>query len=356
MIDILIVDDSPVARRLLTHIFSADPDLHVVGIAVDGQEALDAVRRHRPQVVTMDIHMPVLDGFEATRRIMQSHPVPIVMISGSYDPTEVSKAFRSMEEGAFAILARPVGPEDPHYEWQAREICQTIHLAAATVPRRRQASPTSPMAGSARGPIVAAGAAGPVRLVAIGASTGGPPALQTILASLPPQFPVPIVIVQHIASGFVEGMIQWLNNTSGPLVCLAHHRELLQAGHAYVAPDGAQMGVSADGTLAMLNGPPEHGLCPSVSHLFRSVATHYRASAIGVLLTGMGRDGAAELAAMRQLGAVTIVQNRESCAVFGMPGQAVDLGGAMHQLPPDQIARMLLALAGSRPAGRPRVS
>ncbi|MCE9615811.1 MAG: chemotaxis-specific protein-glutamate methyltransferase CheB [Lentisphaerae bacterium] len=339
MINVLIVDDSPLARRLLAHILSEDPELRVIGMAANGHDALAAVRRDQPQVVTMDIHMPAMDGFEATRRIMESHPVPIVMISGSYERSEVNKAFRAMEEGALAILARPVGPADPHYEQEAREIRETVRLMATVKPVRRMhpLPPPEPQKLDAAAPPV------PVKVVAIGASTGGPPALQAILSILPRHFPAPILIVQHIASGFVAGLIDWLNQTSGPRVCLATHETPPQPGHAYVAPDGLQMGVDAMDRLILVKAPPEHGLCPSVSFLFRSVAAHVKSGAVGILLTGMGRDGAQELDAMRRAGALTIAQSRDSCAVFGMPGHAVSLGAAMHQLPPEQIAGLLIS-------------
>jgi two-component system chemotaxis response regulator CheB len=360
MIDVLIVDDSPVARQLIDHILVADPNLRVVGTAASGEEAVESVARLKPDVVTMDIHMPGMNGFDATRKIMESNPVPIVIISGSYEHGEVDKAFRAMDEGALAILGRPVGLADPRYAQQAREIRQSVRLMAEVgVVRRtcrvaRAASiPCSDRLASERAVAVR-------ELVAIGASTGGPPVIQTILAGLPKDFRVPLVIVQHMAAGFVKGMVDWLNATSGVPVHLARHGEEALPGHAYVAPDALQMGVDAARRIVMQDAPPEHGVRPSASYLFRSVADGFGSRAVGVLLTGMGKDGASELNSMRMRGAATIVQSRETCVVFGMPGEAVRLGAAMDELPPDEIPAALVARvrgggippAESRPAYR----
>ena len=188
-----------------------------------------------------------------------------------------------------------------------------------------------------------------IRLVVIGASTGGPPVLHTVLAGLSKPFPVPIVIVQHISSGFVQGLVDWLNTTTGMPVRLARHGEVVQPGTAYVAPDGGQLRVEGDGRVVCGPEPAEHGLRPSVSFLFRSVAKNYGAQAVGVLLTGMGRDGAEELKLMRDRGAVTIAQDEESSIIHGMPGEAIRLGAAVHVGNPERIAALLQSLVANVP-------
>jgi two-component system chemotaxis response regulator CheB len=187
-----------------------------------------------------------------------------------------------------------------------------------------------------------------VRLVVIGASTGGPPVLQTILARLPKPFPVPIVIVQHISQGFVQGLAEWLRNRTGCPVSVAVDGERIEPGRVYLAPDGYQMSIGSYGRLRCTNDPPENGLRPSVGCLFRSVASAYGHNAVGVLLTGMGRDGAEELKLMRERGAVTLAQDKESSVVFGMPGVAVELGAATYVLPPERIAMLLGELVKPR--------
>ena len=200
-------------------------------------------------------------------------------------------------------------------------------------------------------PIVAAGKRGPIKFVGIGASTGGPPALQTILASLPKDFPAPILIVQHIARGFLAGLAEWLNQTTALQVHVGGHGMLPRPGHVYFAPDDFHMGVNAGDLIVLSKAAPESGLRPSVSYLFRSLAEHFRAEAVGVLLTGMGRDGATELKQMRDAGAMTMAQDRESSVVYGMPAEAIALGGAVQVLPPEKIAPALTALVQRKSVG-----
>jgi two-component system chemotaxis response regulator CheB len=184
-----------------------------------------------------------------------------------------------------------------------------------------------------------------VEVVAIGVSTGGPPVLNTIFRELPAAFPAPILVVQHIAAGFIEGMAQWLGRMSDLAVHIAKQGERPCAGHVYLAPDGVQMGVSPHGDIHLVAAPPENNACPSVSHLFRSVAQVHAARAIGVLLTGMGKDGARELKELKDRGAVTIAQDCASSVVHGMPGEAIAIGAASHVMSPPEIAAALRALA-----------
>jgi two-component system chemotaxis response regulator CheB len=184
-----------------------------------------------------------------------------------------------------------------------------------------------------------------IRIVAIGASTGGPPALQALLSPLPSDFPVPIVIVQHMTAGFIEGFAKWLEQSSGHPVHVASDGERLQAGHIYIASDGSHMGVLSGGRIMLWKGEAEHGLRPSVSYLFRSVAEVYGGNAIGVLLTGMGKDGAEGLKLMREKGAITVAQDEQSSVVYGMPREAAALDAAVYVLSPDRIAGLLTRLA-----------
>jgi two-component system, chemotaxis family, protein-glutamate methylesterase/glutaminase len=348
-INALVVDDSKVAQMLLRRILEDDPQIHILGAVGDGQAAVDFVTEFRPDVVLMDIHMPGMDGFEATRKIMESHPVPIVICSGTVNPEELATTFRVMEAGALACVEKPVSPEHAGFAEMAAALRQTVKLMSEVkVVRRWAASKTA----TQRAAGITAG--GPsqstrrVKFIGIGASTGGPPALQTILAGLPKSFPVPILIVQHIARGFLPGLADWLNQTTAFQVHIGGHGMLPLPGHVYLAPDDFHMGVNASERIVLSRAEPENGLRPAVSFCFRSLAETFGGDVIGVILTGMGRDGAVELKTMKDGGAVTIAQDLESSVVHGMPGEAIALGGATHVLAAERIASALSTLVQRR--------
>jgi two-component system chemotaxis response regulator CheB len=344
-ITVLIVEDSRVIAEFLTEVLQADPAIRVVGIAADGHAAVEAARRLRPTVITMDIHMPNIDGFEATRRIMESCPTPIVIVSGSSAAGASDDGVHAVAAGALAAVARPAGIDHPDHAESARRLVEMVKLMSEVKVVRRWARKRRP-----ESPVMAApGVSAPqwakagVQAVAIGASTGGPLVLQSILARLPKNIP-PLLIVQHMAPGFVQGFADWLNESTGFPVRVAAQGDLMQPGHAYVAPDDAHMGVRADGRILLSRQAPENGLRPAVSFLFRSLVTSLAPHVVAVLLTGMGRDGVDELKRLRDAGALTIAQDEQSSVVFGMPGQAVESGAVSHVLPPDGIASTLASL------------
>jgi two-component system chemotaxis response regulator CheB len=344
MIKVLVVEDSPVVREFLVYILNSDPAIQVIGTASTGEEGLEAVRRLKPDIVTMDIHMPKMDGWKATRRIMETRPTPIVIVSGSSTVKEVVTAFRAVEAGALAVVSRPKGIGDPEYEITSRELIQTVKLMSEVkVVKRWPHFKKEPVPPTAEERLKAASAE--VKVVAIGSSTGGPMVLQTILSRLPKDFPVPILIVQHMGSGFISGFAEWLADSSVLPVHVAIDNERLLPGHVYLAPDGLHMRVGAGKRIMLSKEEPENGLRPSVSHLFRSMAQVFGRNAIGVLLTGMGRDGAEELKSMKDRGAITIAQDKESSTVYGMPGEAINLGAATYVLPPERIASALATIA-----------
>jgi len=342
IIRVLIVEDSFTVRQYLEHIISSDEQLEVVGVAKDGVEGVRLVKLKRPDIVTMDIHMPKMDGYEATQRIMEECPVPIVVVTSSWDAGSVKKSFRAIDAGALVALEKPPGPGHPRSKPLVAKLLQTIKTMSEVRVVRRSPRKTKP--GDALAVSPAAGQAVArqrIEVVAIGASTGGPPALKNILSGLRQGFPVPILIVQHIALGFLEGMVEWLNKVSGLSVRIASDGEHIRRGVVYFAPDGSHMGVTGGGRIDLKEGPVENNVRPSVSHLFRSVTNAYGGRGAGVLLTGMGKDGAVELAQMRERGAVTVAQDRESCVVYGMPAEAVKQNGAVHILSPEKITAFL---------------
>ena len=354
-IKVLVADDSRVTRMLLVELLNSDPRIQVIGAVDDGQAALDFLEAggDRPDVVVMDIHMPRLDGFEATRRIMETRPLPIIICTATTSPHDVAIAFRSMEAGAVACVEKPVAL-GPDFEPRLHNLLETVRLMSEVkVVRRWNRSRGTPAPRPANGLTNPRIVTGGVRVIGIGASTGGPPVLQTILSGLPKDFPVPLLIVQHIARGFLPGMVDWLSQTTGLRVHIAAHGATPLPGHAYVAPDDFHLGVDARGHMVLAREAAEGGLRPAVSYLFRSLADSYGASAVGVLLTGMGKDGAVELKRMKALGAYTIAQDRESSIVHGMPGAAIELDAATHIFAADKISGALIAQVGRRvsPAG-----
>jgi two-component system, chemotaxis family, protein-glutamate methylesterase/glutaminase len=344
-IKVLVADDSSVTRLLLVELLNSDPAIQVIGAVSDGQAAINFLETsdNRPDVVIMDMHMPSLDGFDATRRIMETRPLPIIICTATADPRELAIAFRSMEAGAVACVAKPVA-QGEDFESCRQNLLQTVRLMSEVkVVRRWSRSRTASAAAGTIGPIPAKAGTVGIRLIGIGASTGGPPVLQTILLGLPKDFAVPLLIVQHIARGFLPGMVEWLSQTTGLRVQIAAHGAVPLPGHAYVAPDDFHLGIAAGGCIMLAREEPESSLRPAVSYLFRTLAKHCGASAVGVLLTGMGKDGASELKQMKDRGAMTIAQDRDSSIVHGMPGEAIQLGAATQVLAADQIAAALIA-------------
>ncbi|MGR9012271.1 MAG: chemotaxis-specific protein-glutamate methyltransferase CheB [Gammaproteobacteria bacterium] len=345
-IRLLVVEDSASEREFLIYLFASDQEIQVIGTANNGEEALAAIKDKKPDVITMDVHMPKMDGYTATRAIMESFPTPIVIVTGSSSIEEMATTIRALDAGALAVIKRPMGIGHPDHAATARELIQTVKLMSEVKVIKRWAQ-----RGTLVREVIKQVTLEPVqlpretRLVAIGASTGGPLALQQLLSKLPNNFPVPIIIVQHLAQGFGEGFAKWLDESSGFTVSMAANGELMQAGHAYIAPNGFQATVDSHQRIALQNSGTENGHLPSVSCLFRSVAVVYGACAVGILLTGMGKDGAAELGLMKGKGAVTFAQDKESSVVHGMPGEAIELGAALYVLPPDKIASVLSKLA-----------
>lgn len=345
MVKVLIVDDSASVRLFLEGIFSVDPAIQVVGTAENGEEAVAAAQRLAPDVITMDIYMPLMNGLDATRRIMETCPTPIIILSGNLDPDEVITSFRAMEAGALTALPKPRGAGHPDHEREISTLLQRVKLMAEVKVVKRWPRLQKKLSTPHLPEVIGAEVTARPQVVVIGASTGGPVVIQSILAQLSGTFPLPLLIVQHMAKGFVTGFAEWLAFTSPLPVHVASQGEVVLPGHVYIAPDGFHMLVEQMGRIRLSDAPAENGLRPAVASLFRSAADSYGKGAVGVLLTGMGSDGAEELLQLKREGAVTIAQDRASSVIYGMPGEAVRVGAATHVLEPGKIAALLEQLA-----------
>lgn len=332
-IRVVICDDSLVAREMLGQILATDPGIEVVGQARDGAEVVEMVGRLRPDLVTMDIHMPRMDGLEATERIMAFTPTPILVVSSSVHGEGMGLAFDALQRGALEVIKKPEPRDWAELERIGRDVLRSVKVLANVkvithVRGRRER----------RQPAAAPIAEGTARtLVAIGSSTGGPSALLDVLGRLPADLPVPVVIAQHIADGFVPGLVSWLAAGCAVRVVEATNGATLRPGMAYVAPTGANLRV--DGSILKLE-PPRRGelYIPNVDALFDSVAASVGGRAVGVILTGMGADGARGLKRLHDAGAATIAQDEATSTVFGMPKAAIDIGAVDKVLAVTAIA------------------
>jgi len=336
---VLIAEDSITCLGLLTEIIGGDPGLTLIGHAADGAQAVSMTKQLRPDVIVMDIHMPVMDGFEATRQIMVDAPTPIVIVSATVNVREVAVSMHALRVGALAVLAKPALGEGADFLERARHFTASIRaMAGVRVVRRWKSAPTLPPAKP-----VASGSA-PPSIIAIAASTGGPGALYRVLSDLPADLPVPIVIVQHIAMGFVEGLAAWLDAESPLTVRVAQGRERLRAAHVYIAPDDHHLGLSGRDTVELSATAAIGGFRPSATFLFDAAARMHGAGVVAVMLTGMGEDGLPGLRAVRAAGGRIFAQDEASSVVFGMPGAAVSAGLVDGTLPLDLLASRLRAL------------
>jgi two-component system, chemotaxis family, protein-glutamate methylesterase/glutaminase len=344
MIKVLIAEDSPVMQQLLIHAISSDPDFEIVGVACNGEEAIKAVKELKPDIVAMDWQMPKLDGREATRIIMETTPTPIVIVTGSSAADDLVFSFSMIEAGAIAIVKKPPSTNHPDYIKDKQELILTLKLMSEVKMVRRIARINKESLKPKPINYQTIQTESEIEIIVIGASTGGPQAIRTILSSLPKDITVPILIVQHISKGFTVGLIEWLENTTHFPIHLATNGEYPIPGHAYIAPDDIHMGIEKGPRIVLSKHELENGLRPSVAYLFRTAAEVYGSSAVGILLTGMGRDGAEELKHMKEKGAITFAQDKESSVVFGMPGEAIKLKAATYVLKPEDISDALTSI------------
>lgn len=347
MIRVLVADDSVTVQRVLSRIIDEQDGMKVVGVAASGREAVRLAEQLSPDVITMDVHMPDMDGFEATARIMSANPTPIVMVSSSIDSHSGAVAMQALGEGALAAVRKPRLDDDAGIS----ELVKTVRaMSDVRTLRRRHRGTSTPTAATVapRNRDSALPGAGRVELVAVGASTGGPQALAQLLGALP-TLEVPMVVVQHITPGFTAGLVRWLSGSIPLEVRIARQGERLQPGTVYFAPEGTQSRVVAIAGALRLHeseDPPNNGFRPSADVLFQSVAAALPRRALGIIMTGMGSDGAEGLLQMRRAGCPTLAQERDSCVVYGMPAVAEQLGAVERFANPVQMAEEIGRIAG----------
>jgi two-component system, chemotaxis family, protein-glutamate methylesterase/glutaminase len=344
-IKVLIVDDSPVSQKIYRHIIATDSRLEIVAMVSNGREAINFLTRNQPDVVSMDLNMPKMDGMAATRYIMQHHPVPIVVSSSLYDPSQQEMAIEVLEAGAVSIMPKPPGPGHPDHNRAAKHYLSLLRsMSEVKVIRRRPHLTTTNKIyapDAIEGSIPETLQHTNYRLLLIGASAGGPESVKAILAGMEPDFPLPVMIVQHIDWHFTEGYRLWLQSHSKIPVVAAGDNQVLMPGHAFLAAGNKHLVVKAEGIAGFSDEPAHRGHRPSVKHLFKSAAETYGNKSIAVLLSGMGTDGAEELKMLKDAGALTFAQNKETSLVFGMPGEAVRLDAARMVMSPENIIKYI---------------
>ena len=353
-IKVLLVEDSPVATIVLKRIFGTSPEIIVVGTACNGLEALQLIPKLQPDVICTDLHMALMNGLEFTQEVMQKYPRPILVISASVQADDTQNVFQLLNAGALDVFPKPMGGLTCDDDRLAKELIAKIKiLSGVKVFTRHQklgrtekseihlktyhlpvSDPRFPLKNLKFQDV---------KILAVGASTGGPQALHAIISQLPANLPVPVVCVQHISEGFLQGLVDWLGAESKLPVKIAQHGDLAQAGTVYFPPEKRHLELGSLGRFVCSQANSVGGHCPSVTVTFKSVANFYGRAAAGVLLTGMGRDGAEGMEAIARVGGLTIAQDEASCVVFGMPKEAIALGAAQYVLPVSAIAPLLLA-------------
>jgi two-component system chemotaxis response regulator CheB len=341
MIRVLVVDDSPLMCKILTNIMNCDPQILVAAVANNGKEAVELVPRLKPDIITMDIDMPVMDGFEATKEIMADHPTPILIVSSTIYKAGMEKVFKAISHGALDVIDKSELELSGDKKSGEALIAKIKFLNGVRVihqPLTKSAVERSVVDLKAPRKKVSD------KIVAIVASTGGPQALLEILKTLPEDFPCGIVIVQHITNGFLAGLVGWLAKECKIKVKIGEDSEEIRPGVAYIAPDNVQMRVEEGGKIRLSHEPAFGGHRPSGDVLLESVARAYGKGGVAAILTGMGRDGAMGMKAIKQLHGKTIAQNEKSCVVFGMPLAAVEMNVIDKVLPLERIAEEIVGM------------
>ncbi|MBI1367388.1 MAG: chemotaxis-specific protein-glutamate methyltransferase CheB [Planctomycetes bacterium] len=348
----MIVEDSITARELLTHLINRDRRLRLVAQVASAEQAMRTLPRVRPDIITMDIRLPGMDGYETTRLIMETHPTPIIVVAAGMNEPDGAASILALRAGALTVMEKPSLSSKEDGGIFGERLCnKLVVMSQVRVIRQRFNGPRRAariIQPCASAPVIPCQSEGQVDGIGIVASTGGPAALETILSSLPADLPAPILLVQHISPSFLESFALWLKTICPMPVHIALNGARIERGCVYIAPQDRHLTV-VNRRANLTCAPAEHNERPSGSVLLRSIAEAYGPRGVGVVLTGMGRDGADGLLAVREAGGHTIAQDEETSVVYGMPGESIAIGAAAESLPIHEIADRLAVLAGTAP-------
>lgn len=343
-IKVIVADDCKVTTQLLCAILNGEPDIEVIACVADGHAALNLTKKLKPDLVTMDIFMPIMDGVEATRAIMEQCPTPIIIISSHANESQTEFSFNALQAGALSVIEKPQRVLDVGFDKIKRQIINSVRaLSEVKVVSRR---PQIPLKSDI--PSCISNRSG-IELIALGSSTGGPEALNCILSALPARFPVPIVITQHITDGFLPGLVHWLKNSTELIIEIATNYQKLLPGHVYFADDNTHLTIkNGINPIAILDSSdPIAHFRPSINVLFSSIAKNYPQTAVGGLLTGMGKDGADGLLQMKEAGCVTFAQSEKTSVVYGMPAMALSTNATDLSIDLEKISKFLTTLVSN---------
>jgi two-component system, chemotaxis family, protein-glutamate methylesterase/glutaminase len=348
-IRVLIIEDSQVIRHFLEHIIGSDPRLEVAAAVGSAEEGMESLHQVSPDVISLDIRLPGMSGFEATRKIMNEKPTPIVVCSASVESEDLRITMNALRAGALAVVEKPVGTTHADYQMLAQRLCtQLVIMSDVKVVRQRASanSKSDPKLTKTATPVFRPEAltlpdSRAIRVVGIGASTGGPNAVVRVLTDLGPDFHLPILLVQHMMPTFLDGFVSWLSSVTPFPVAVAKHGEVASPGKVYVAP--ADRHIELEGLRIVISSKELASLQrPSATTLFASMARTARSQGVGILLTGMGDDGADGLLELRRAGGYTVAEHESTAVVYGMPKAAVDRGAACECLPLEEIGPRVL--------------
>lgn len=347
-IRVLLVDDSPTALAMLGRMLEGVPDIRVVATAQNGREALAAAQQHDPTVVITDLYMPVMDGLEFTRRLMSTAPRPILAVSVAVREPDSPQAFRLLEAGAVDLFPKPAAGTPEEFEARRQELIRKVRiLSGVRVFRKHPGMGVATESASGERPGVPGTLPQAARLVVVGASTGGPQALCALFSQLPAEYPVPVVCVQHISTGFLQGLLDWLRGRCPLRFVMLKEAARPLPGTVYFPPEDRHLLVDARGVLVPSHAAPVGGHRPSITVSMESAAAAFGREVVAALLTGMGEDGVDGLEAVHRAGGFTMAQDPASSVVYGMPARAVERGVVHRTLAPEDMGRLLARLKGA---------